>query len=99
MRRFPLDDTELTEDIQPRSPDFSVVSEADQRFYQELQQYRRSNIKRGYISDGDSNTIRVVGSSRREALKLAREENNGSDRMFFQLYTRVVEQPEMDEDN
>ncbi|KAM3141125.1 hypothetical protein pb186bvf_006730 [Paramecium bursaria] len=82
---------DLTEEaIQPRSPDYSVVSEVDQRFFADFfhNQQKPKQVRNGYESETSQSFIR---QNKAEIKQLAANEK-GEDKLFFKLYQQVAEQ-------
>ncbi|CAD8160022.1 unnamed protein product [Paramecium pentaurelia] len=96
------DSIDNTEENIPRSPDYSVVSEIDQKYFQELIQNQKKT-KRAYQTDCESTPIISLRGFRRNQQLIGEEDKKGEDRLFYILKQRVIEQEEkeneIDEDD
>ncbi|CAD8075978.1 unnamed protein product [Paramecium sonneborni] len=96
------DSLDNTEENIPRSPDYSVVSEIDQKYFQELIKNQKKS-KRAYQTDCESNPIISLRGFRRNQQIIGEEDKKGEDRLFYILKQRVIEQEEkeneIDEDD
>ncbi|CAD8064749.1 unnamed protein product [Paramecium sonneborni] len=95
------DSIDNTEENIPRSPDYSVVSEIDQKYFLELIQNQKKT-KRAYQTDCESTPIISLRGFKRNQQIIGEEDKKGEDRLFYILKQRVIEQEdrenEVDED-
>ncbi|CAD8145440.1 unnamed protein product [Paramecium pentaurelia] len=96
------DSIDNTEENIPRSPDYSVISEIDQKYFLEMIQNQKKS-KRAYQTDCESTPIISLRGFKRNQQLIGEEDKKGDDRLFYILKQRVIEQEEreneIDEDD
>ncbi|CAK68946.1 unnamed protein product (macronuclear) [Paramecium tetraurelia] len=96
------DSIDYTEENIPKSPDYSVISEIDQKYFLEMFQNQKKS-KRAYQTDCESSPIISLRGFRRNQQLIGEEDKKGEDRLFYILKQRVIEQEEkeneIDEDD